>query len=490
VDKLPGVPSDAYIARILPSRHDAGAVYVAVENHQNGDFAPYLLRSADSGRTWKSIAGDLPARGSVYAIAEDHVDPNLLFAGTEFAAYVSRDGGGHWLKISGLPTIAVRDLAIQRRANDLVIGTFGRGVYILDDYAPLRAPAGTATAAATLYPTRDAVLYVPTLQYGMPGKGFQGEMFYTAENPPFGAVFTYRLADGVKTLKEQRVEAEQAAAKAGKPIRYPTADELRAEEDEEPPAMLFTVKNADGVPVRVIAGPVTKGVHRVAWDLRAPAHRLPPNRPRSELDELFGDPLVGPSVMPGPYTVTMAQRVRGVVTQLGGPVAFTVVLDPQAAAVASEQSARWQFQEKLQALRRDIAGALDLAESTGTRLTAIRKALDLTPAAAPALHDRVRALQRTLEGIQVELRGDRRLGARSVPLPVAISERANTISGELNDTLAGPTATHQQQYQIALELFTVQRETLRRLLETDLPPVEQELVRLGAPYTPGRIPRD
>ncbi len=490
VDRLPGVPSDAYIARIVASRHDAAAVYVAAENHQNGDFAPYLLKSTDSGRTWKSIAGDLPARGSVYAIAEDHVDPKLLFAGTEFAAYLSKDGGAHWLKISGLPTIAVRDLAIQRRENDLVIGTFGRGVYIVDDYSPIRATAANAlTSAATLYPTRDAVLYVPTLQYGMPGKGFQGEMFYTAENPPFGAVFTYRLANGLKTLKEQRTEAEQAAQKEGKPIRYPTADELRAEEDEEPPAILLTVKNSAGVPVRVVTGPVGKGFHRVAWDLRAPTHRLPPNRPRSELDELFGDPLVGPYVLPGQYTVTMAQRVRGAVTELGQPVTFNVVLDPQLAPLAGEQAARWQFQEKLQALRREIAGALELADSTGARLTAMRKALDQTPAAPAALHDRVRALQRTLEAIQVELRGDRRLGSRSVPLPVAISERANMISGELNDTLAGPTATHQQQYQITMELFEVQKTALRTLLETDIPAVERELERLGAPYTPGRIPR-
>src|SRR5204863_8772217 len=143
IDKLPGVPADAYIARIRASQHDAGTVYVAAENHQNGDFAPYLLRSTDGGRTLKSIAGDLPVRGSTYAIAEDHVDPNLLFAGTEFAAYWSKDGGQHWLKISGLPTIAVREIAIQKRENDLVLATFGRGVVIVDDYSPVRTATAT-----------------------------------------------------------------------------------------------------------------------------------------------------------------------------------------------------------------------------------------------------------------------------------------------------------------------------------------------------------
>ena len=312
-DRIPGVPANGYIARIRASQHDANTVYVAVENHQHGDFAPYLLKSSDAGFTWTSIVGDLPARGSIYAIAEDHVDPRLLFAGTEFGAYWSKDGGQHWSKIAGLPTIAVREIAIQKRENDLVLGTFGRGVYIVDDYSPLRATtAATLAEAATLYPVRDAVMFVPTLQYGMPGKGFQGEMLYTAPNPPYGAVFTYRLKDGLKTLKQKRTEAEAAAEKAGQPITYPTPEQLRAEAAEEAPAILLTISDASGTPVRVMTGPVEKGLQRVAWDLRQPAHELPPNRPRGELEELFGDPLVGPFVVPGKYSVTLSQRVGGV----------------------------------------------------------------------------------------------------------------------------------------------------------------------------------
>ena len=464
-------------------------------------WRPRITRTGTSRRTssraptaaarWKSITGDLPARGSTYAIAEDHVDPNLLFAGTEFAAYWSKDGGQHWIKIAGLPTIAVREIAIQKRENDLVLGTFGRGIYIVDDYSPIRvATPASLTTAATLYPVRDAVLFVPTLQYGLAGKAFQGEMLYTADNPPYGAVFTYHLKDGIKTLKEKRIEAEKEAEKAGKPIRYPSADELRAEADEEAPAVLLTVSGPTGTPVRVVTGPVGKGLQRVAWDLRAPAHQLPPNRPRGEVEELFGDGLVGPYVVPGKYTVTLSQRVGGVVSQLAGPVTFNVVLDPQGVHTLADQTARWQFQEKLQSLRRDIAGSLELANSTSTRLEAIRKALDATPAAPRPLHDQARALQRRLTAILVELQGDRRLGARSIPTPVAISERANTVSGEMNRTLGRPTTTHEQQFQIASELFVAQRAALKSLVETDVPALERELERAGAPYTPGRLPRD
>ncbi|HWW84600.1 MAG TPA: hypothetical protein VNZ26_13420, partial [Vicinamibacterales bacterium] len=465
--------------------------YVAVENHQNGDYAPYLFKTNDTGHTWKSIAGDLPARGSIYAIAEDPVDQRLLFAGTEFAAYFSQDGGQHWNKVAGLPTIAVREIAIQTRENDLVLGTFGRGIYIVDDFSPLRTTtADGGGKGARLYPVRDAVLYVPTMQYGMPGKGFQGEGFFEGENPPFGAILSYRLDETIKTLKEKRNDAEKAAQKAGQPIHYPTPDELRAEADEESPAILLTVGDSEGSPIRVLTGPVTKGLQRVAWDLRLPAHRLPPNRPRGEVEELFGDPLVGPYVVPGKYSVTLSERVGGVVSQLAGPVSFTVIMDPQAGHDAGEQSARWQFEKKLQALRRDIAGSLELANSTNATLDAIRKALDATPAAPRAPHDQARGLQRRLIAILEELQGDRRLGSRSVPTPIALSERANTISGELTRTLARPTATHEQQYQIASELFAAERTKLQTLVETDLPAIEKELNRLGAPYTPGRLPKN
>jgi len=181
--------------------------------------------------------------------------------------------------------------------------------------------------------------------------------------------------------------------------------------------------------------------------------------------------------------------VGGVVSQVAGPVAFNVAMDPLSPHTAADQTARWEFQQKLQSLRRDVAGALELATSTDTRLEAIRKALDATPAAPRTLHEQARALSRRLEAILVELQGDRRLGARSVPTPVAISERANTISSELNRTLGRQTTTHEQQLQIASELFVAQRAALKALVETDVPAIERELERVGAPYTPGRLPR-
>ena len=486
IEKLPGVPEGAYVSRIKASVNGAHTVYAAFENHKMGDFAPYLLKSSDAGRTWTSIVGDLPARGSVYSFAEDGVDPNLLFCGTEFAAYVSQDGGQHWLKIAGVPTIAVRSLAIQRRENDLVMGTFGRGIYILDDYTPLRTTtAQTLAQPATLYSVKDALLYVPTEQYGGRGHAFQGELFFEGENPPFGAVFTYYLKDELKTLKEKRVAAEQAAEKAGQPIAYPTAAELRAEAEEEPPVVLLTVSDSSGTPVRIVEGPVKAGFHRVAWDLRLPAHVLPPNRPRGAESEFFGGGPVGPYAVPGMYSVTLSQRVGGVETRLAGPVRFNVVLDPQVPLTLADEQARGAFQAKLQDMRRQLSGALALANATQQKLAQMRKALDLAPAAPAALGTEVRAAAKQVTDILIALQGDRSLVEKSDPQPMSISERVNTVSGEESRTLAPPTATHVQQLGLATSLFAPQWAALRQLADTTVPDLERRLQAAGAPWVVG-----
>jgi photosystem II stability/assembly factor-like uncharacterized protein len=486
----PGVPANAYVTRVRAGQFDANVAYATFSNHQNGDFAPYAFKTTDLGRTWTSINGDLPARGGTFAIAEDFVDPNLLFVGTEFSAYFSKNGGRSWAKIPGLPTIKVADIAIQKRENDLVLGTFGRGIYIVDDYSPLRLSTTESLArAATLFPVRDAVMFVPTQQFGGRANAFQGEMLYAGDNPPYGAIFTYALKDPLKTLKQKRVDAEKVAEKAGQPIRYPTPDELRAEAAEEAPAILLTVMDSAGKAIRVIPGTTTKGTQRVAWDLRMPTHVLPSTRPLSEEDRIFDEGTPGPYVIPGKYSVMLAQRVGGVVTQLAGPVSFNVVMDAQGVQTLADHQARWQFQEKLQNVRRQIAGTLDLANATTQRLDAMRRALDLTPSAPKALHDQVRALQKRTADILAELSGDRSLGSRSVPEPVSISERVNGISSGQNRSLGRATTTQEQQLTLASELFGAELTKLRQVVETDVPALERELERAGAPYTPGRVPQ-
>ncbi|MEN1728650.1 MAG: glycosyl hydrolase, partial [Pseudomonadota bacterium] len=270
---LPGVPDTAFINDIKADLFDADTVYVALDNHKYGDFQPYLLKSTDRGRRWESIADDLPERHLIWRVVQDHVDPDLMFAGTEFGVYVTIDGGDEWAELTGnAPNISYRDLVIQRRENDLVGATFGRGFWILDDYTPLRnLDADTLSEEAALFEPRDAWWYIPQGTLGFNEKGSQGDGYYVADNPPFGAVFTYHLADSYQTDEQIRQASEKPLIAEGEDVPFPGWDALEAELRQPAPAILLTVRDAQGEVVRRIEGPATRGFHRVAWDLTMPS---------------------------------------------------------------------------------------------------------------------------------------------------------------------------------------------------------------------------
>src|SRR5437867_2290635 len=388
LEKLLDVPELAYVSRVVASNHDANTVYVAIENHQNADFKPYLFKSTDAGRTWISIKSNLPANGPVWAIAEDHVNPNLLFVGNEFGLYFSIDGGQKWIQLKGgLPTIQVRDIAIQRRENDLVLGTFGRGCYILDNYTPLRLlKPEMLKQDALLFPVKDSLMYIQAQPIGGRGKMFQGESFFTAENPPFGATFTYYLKEELKTKKAKRQEAEREALKKNAAINLPGRAELRAEEEEEAPAIIFTVTDSSGRVVRRLTGPITAGMQRVAWDLRYAPPSLPPP-PNPEAEDPFNEGPAGPLVMPGTYKVSVAKRVDGVMTPLGQPQDFQIAVEGQERMTPADRTALVEFQQKVARLQRAVQGALEAGNALTPRIVAIRRALLQTPNAPEKLLD-------------------------------------------------------------------------------------------------------
>ncbi len=488
IEKFPGVPERAYVSRLFASQFDANTVYAAFDNHKNGDFAPYLLKSTDAGRTWTSLRSDLPENGTVLAFTEDPVDAKLLFVGTEFGLFFSIDGGEKWTQFKGgLPIIAVRDLVIQKRENDLVAATFGRGFYILDDLTPLRIlKPETLKEKSAVFPVRDALMYIPTHQYGGAGKAFQGESFFTAENPPYGAVFTYYLKDAIKTMKQQRQEAEREAEKKGTTLPYPTPEELRAESLEEPPSMVLTVTTPSGNVIRTITGPTTAGFHRVAWDLRYPAPTPPRERPRGE-EEFRGAPS-GPLVMPGEFQVTIGERVKSVYTQLGGPVPFKVVALGTESMPPADRAALLAFQRKVADLQRAVTGALNTANTLQARLVSIKAALRNTPADTRQMMDQAESIQNRLEPILRALRGDTILAARNYNVPDSIMEQVNRIVSDQRFSISRPTQTQIDGYTLAGEEFSRQLAKLKSLIEVDVASLEKAMEAAGAPWTPGRIP--
>jgi len=491
IDQFPGVPEGTYVSRILASQHDAGTAYAAFDRHKASDFAPYLLKTTDAGRTWTAIQSDLPANGPVLAIAEDHVNPQLLFAGTEFGLFFTIDGGKKWVQLKGgMPTVAVRDLAIQKQMNDLVAGTFGRGIYVLDDYSPLRdLKPDTLEQAVLLFPIKDALLYIETRQYGMRGKGFLGESFFTADNPPFGAAFTYYLKDEIKTKKQQRHDAEKEAEKKKAAAPYPGQAELRAEDEEESPVLLLTVANASGRPIRTLTGAVTKGFHRVSWDLREPAAELPGPRPADVDDDLFYEEPSGPLVTPGRYTVSLAKRVDGVLTPLVPAREFTVEAEKVEATEEAGRRELFEFQQKVAKLQRAVLIALDTANDLNTRAGKIKEAIDATPAMDRKWADAARSLEKNNNEILRALRGDVTLARRNENVPISIAERVqNIVSGE-GSSLQHPPGTDVQALAIASQEFAGVRDRLRALMDVDLKAIEEALDAAGAPWTPGRLPQ-
>jgi hypothetical protein len=236
IDEFPGVPRYTYVTDVLASPRDANTVFVSLNNWQRGDYKPYIVRSTDRGRTWTNITGNLPARHNVWSVLQDHVNANLLFAGTEFGVFVSVDGGGSWTALNGgMPSIQVRDMHIQKRETDVVVATFGRGFYILDDYSALREVTPAALAdEARLFPLRHAYSYNMT-GLGPAGSAGIGTLSgnWQVQNPPFGAVFTYHV-------------------KAAWP-----ADQK----------LVLTIENQAGQQVRRCELDRTPGLRRVSWGL-------------------------------------------------------------------------------------------------------------------------------------------------------------------------------------------------------------------------------
>ncbi len=488
VATFPGVPEMTYVADLAPSPHEADVVYAAFDNHKRGDFKPYLLKSADRGKTWVSVAGDLPARGTVYTVAEDPGRPGLLFCGTEFGLFFSHDGGKRWVQLKGgMPVINVRDLAFQEREGALVAATFGRGFRVLDDLTPLRlATPETLAKEAVLFPVRDAWAYIPRVPYGLKGKAFLGESYYAAENPPFGAVFTTYLKDDLKGRKKARQEAEKEKAKKGEDVFYPTWEELRAEDREEEPTLLLTVTDEAGNVVRRLTAPAKAGFARIAWDLRYPASNPARLEPQEESPWYPGPR--GPMVAPGTFRVALAKKVDGVVTPLGEPQSFRVVPLGAATLGEADRAAVLAFSKNTARVQRAALGAVEAAKEAKGRVDHLEKALLDTPAAPAELFGEVRRLKLALADLDVVLNGDSTLGKRNEPALPGLVDRVQTVVYGHWSTTAAPTATQEKEVETAAAGIGTALETLRSI-DRDLDALEAKAEALGAPWTPGRIPK-
>ena len=487
VMSFPGVPDTSFVHDVEASLHDPNTVFAVINNFKRGDFRPFVLRSTDRGRTWTSIASGLPEDHPAFSIVQDHVEPGLLFLGTEFSAFASVDGGASWMELSGgLPTIAVRELEIQKRENDLVAATFGRGFYVLDDYTPLRDLAARSAeilaSPGFIFPVTPGDMYLTW----SPGGNYAAD-FYAADNPPFGATFTWYTRESLRTREAARRAEERRAAGRGEDTPYPTWEELRAEDREEDPEVFLTVRDQDGNVVNTVSGSTSEGIHRATWDFRYPGYApVTGGGGGGGFGGFGGGGALGPMALPGSYTVSLSQRVDGVVTELAPARPFEIVPLVEPAIPVQDRAEVLAFQRETGELVRAVMGTQRVVGTAGDRIAAIKQALARWPAAPEALRERARALELRLMDVQAALNGDRTRSSRSEPDLPGIVSRVNQVVGGHWRGFYGPTGTHREQYRIAREQFTEVYPDIRQLIETDLPALETELEAVGAPWTTGR----
>jgi photosystem II stability/assembly factor-like uncharacterized protein len=477
VGDLPGVPKTAFVNDIKADLHDVNTLYVVLDNHKYGDLNPYLLKSSDRGNSWQSIKSNIPERSLVWRIVQDHVKPELFFAATEFGIYFTIDGGSKWIKLTGdVPTISFRDLAIQRRENDLVGASFGRSFYVFDDYSVLRyVSREQLEQEAALFPTRKAWWYIPSyVAYR------SGADQFAAPNPPFGAVFTYYLKEGIKTKKDIRREKEKVQNKKNQNVTFPGWDEVESERRQEEPLIWLTVQDTDGNVVRRIKGTNKGGFHRIAWDLRYPATDAILNE--EDLNKNYRGALVAPAN----YTVTLSKQVDGVTTILSEPLSFEVEKMLQGALTGADPQIVAAFWKETERLNGSVSAASKFIDKSLKRVDLMQYALTRTPAAPGNLDSELHDLKQELFVLDEQLNGNRskrEIGEKYKP---TIAYRLNQVFYGNSNSTYGPTEMQKRNLEIAGTQFLDLKNSLDIIMSEKIPGIEKALIDAGAPWIEGQ----
>ena len=484
----PGLPKYACISQIIGSHFDKNVAYAACQNLLDGDYKPYIYKTTDEGKSWFLFNGNLPEKGSTYTIAEDDVDKDLLFVGTQFGVFFTVDGGKEWIQLkNGIPTECAMNLVIQRREHDLVVATFGRGIYILDDYTPLRyLTEKTLKKDAYIFPIKDAQMFIQADPFAFRGVGFQGASFFTAPNPKVGAVFTYYLKNEIKSLKEQRREEEKAKQKKNEDIKYPSYKTLMSEREEPEAYLLFTITDEQGSVIRKIKTSSKKGVSRVTWDFRYSPFTPISLKPFDDTVP-WNDPDLGYMVVPGKYKVSLSNFVDGKFTELVPPQEFVCKPLNITSLPAKDKLALDKFNKKVASLTRAISGADAYRKSLVNKIAYLEKAVIDGADVPDSIYNSILSVKKDLDGFNRKLNGDPLIARYEGGSPTSVKERVDLITSALWTTTAAPTTTFIKSYDVAANAFGNLLNDLKSI-DNKVKTVETKLEKYGAPYTPGRFP--
>jgi photosystem II stability/assembly factor-like uncharacterized protein len=487
ITTFPGIPEYTYVSDILPDKFDENVVYATFNNMLRDDFKPYILKSSDKGKTWIPITNKLPANGTIHTIEQDNVNPNLLFAGSEFGFYFSVDGGNEWIELkSGLPTIAVRDIAIQEREVDLVIGTFGRGIYILDDYSPLRNfKKEMLEKEALIFPIKDSRMYIQS-------NGFenQGSTYFKSPNPEFGATFTYFVKDVPKTAKAIRQEKEKALFAKGEPIPQPSVTDLDKETKEIKPYLIFTIIDESNNVVKRLYKSASKGVNRITWNFTYESI--------SPVTSAKYDP-IGPAAgrrgdggiqaMPGNYKVSMSLFAKGEIRELAGPEPFVCKPLGLATFTTNDQKSKYAWITQASDFSRSVYGAISYTGELVNKVNAIMQAIHQTPGATDVLMKEAERINNELDKIMFIFNGPEAKASEEElpPMDLPLSRRLNEMASATYGISGDITIAAKEQLEILKSEFPPVLERIKKA-GLDLQNLDKQLDAAKAPWTPGRVP--
>ena len=318
--KIIDLPNTSFVNDIKADLYDENIVYAVFDNHKYGDFKPYVFKSINKGKTWKKISSNLPENTILWRIVQDHVDNQLMFLGSEFGVYFTNNQGQTWNKLkNGMPNISVRDLAIQKRENDLVVGTFGRGIYVLDDYSSLREfKKENVSEEIVLFTPKNAFWYTEKRILGSRRKAAQGDNFYLADNPPYGVNFTYYQANKYKSKKEIRLNQEKELEKNKKEVSTPTWNLLESEKNELTPSVWAFIYSQDGNIVKKVKAVNKSGFNRISWDLTSESKNI-------ITKDNFENSSRGNLIAPDEYSAQMFKQIEGKYIAVSNKVKFNVV---------------------------------------------------------------------------------------------------------------------------------------------------------------------
>ena len=476
-ESFPGVPKNTLVQNVYASKHSY-AIYAVFNNHRNGDFKPYLLKSEDLGKTWVAIQNDLPSRGTVNCLAEDHKNKQLMFVGTDFGLFVSVNAGKHWQAFkSGLPPTTIKEIAIQERENDLVLATFGRGFYVLDDYSLLQSFDAQSErinqSPISILPIKEALVYIPSTPLGHKGKSFQGESFYTAENPAIGATIYIHVRDDYSSLQSQRSEREKTSINDF----YPSKDSIRLEQSELESFMWVIIKDAQGNVVRQFKRPISKGINKLVWngryDKTSPiTFYVPdPNNPYEGDDQ-------GALAMPGKYTIQcLLVKDLKVLTNSESQTFELRSLYP----ISSDP----KFNQKLADFRAVVLGVNQYMDHLNNKMSFIKQGINQL--ASVSYLNNISEIERLTHDIQLKLHGDGALASKEFEVLPGLVGALEGIVGGLWSTSQTPSTTYLNKFdQIQIDFAPVYEQV--KQLDEKVKALEQLLNDSKFPYTPGRLP--